>query len=113
MASQGFAFDSVNYYDVLGVARTASPEEIRAAYREAVRRWHPDINPSPEAREHFLLIRQAYEVLSNPEKRQAYDQTLDQSSETQEMGGTAPVAGRAPLLRVRVSYALVNPLAEP
>jgi len=113
VAAQRFAFDSVNYYDILGVARTASPEEIRAAYREAVRRWHPDINPAPEAREHFLLIRQAYEVLSNPEKRQAYDQTLDQSGETQEMGGTAPVAGRAPLLRVRVSYALVNPLDEP
>ncbi len=105
---------AINYYEILGVPRNATPEEIRAAYREAVRRWHPDINPSPEAHEYFLMVRQAYEVLSHPKKRQAYDQSLEQSSETQEMGGTAPVgAARSPRLRVRVSHALVHPLAEP
>jgi len=111
------AFDfsqQVNYYEVLGVSRNATPEEIRAAYREAVRRWHPDLNPAPEAHEYFLLVRQAYEVLSNPKKRQAYDRTLEQSSETSEMGGTAPVERvRAPQVRVRVSYSLIPPLEEP
>ncbi|NPA31053.1 MAG: DnaJ domain-containing protein [Chloroflexi bacterium] len=114
MTRPEFAWNMVNYYEILGVPRHASLEEIRAAYREAVRRWHPDINPSPEAREFFLLVRQAYEVLSNPQKRQAYDQTLEQSPETQEMSGTALVGrGRAPRVQVRLSYSLVRPLGEP
>ncbi len=113
MAAEEFAFQSLNYYEILGVPRTATAEEIRAAYREAVRRWHPDINPAPEAHEYFLLVRQAFDVLSNPKKRQAYDQSLEQSNETQEMRGVAPASAARPRLRVRVSYSLVPPLAEP
>ena len=112
MASNANPLESVNYYEILGVPRKASPEEIRAAYREAVRRWHPDINPAPEAHEFFLLVRQAYEVLSNPEKRKVYDQSLEQSRETQEMRGVGGPAAPAPLTRVWVSYSLVPPLGE-
>ena len=60
-------------YAVLGVSRTASPEEIKKAFRRLVRQWHPDVNHSPEAEEHFKEIAIAYEVLSDPEDRATYD----------------------------------------
>ena len=65
-----------NHYTLIGVPRDATPEEIQRAYRRAVRRYHPDRNPSPEATERFLQIQEAYEILRDPEHRQAYDQTL-------------------------------------
>jgi hypothetical protein len=61
------------YYEILGVGRTASPEEMRAPYRLLVKRYHPDRNPSPEAAEKIKEINEAYEVLSNSEKRKIYD----------------------------------------
>jgi len=63
-----------DYYDILGVSRNASLEEIKKAYRKLALEWHPDRNKSPEAEERFKEINEAYEVLSNPEKRAAYDQ---------------------------------------
>ncbi len=65
-----------NLYARLGVPRDATPEEIRGAYFEAARRLHPDTNPEPNASEQFLQIQQAYEVLSNPERRNSYDTIL-------------------------------------
>ena len=64
-----------NYYEVLGVAPGATPEEIKAAYREKALLWHPDKNPDnpAEAEAKFKEINNAYETLSNPEKRAAYD----------------------------------------
>jgi len=63
-----------DYYDILGVSRDASLEEIKKAYRKLALEWHPDRNKSPEAEERFKEINEAYEVLSNSEKRAAYDQ---------------------------------------
>ncbi len=63
----------VDHYAVLGVARNASTEEIRSAYRRLARRYHPDVNADPEAHARFKEITQAYEILSDPERRQRYD----------------------------------------
>ncbi len=64
-----------DYYQVLGVAKTATADEIKAAYRKLAMKYHPDRNPdNKEAEEKFKEAAEAYEVLSNPEKRKQYDQ---------------------------------------
>jgi len=66
-----------DYYADPGVARTASDEEIKRAYRRLARQLHPDVNPSTEAHERFKAVSQAYDVLSDPEKKRAYDMGAD------------------------------------
>ena len=62
-----------DYYETLGVKRNASESEIKSAYRKLARKYHPDINKTKEAEEKFKDINEAYEVLSDKEKRQRYD----------------------------------------
>jgi molecular chaperone DnaJ len=62
-----------DYYGILGVHRNASAEEIKRAYRRLAREYHPDINPDPAAQERFKEINAAYEVLSDPQKREIVD----------------------------------------
>jgi molecular chaperone DnaJ len=62
-----------DYYEVLGVARSASPDDIRKAFRRLARQYHPDGNKSPDAEGRFKEVNEAYEALSNPEKRAVYD----------------------------------------
>jgi len=66
-----------DYYDLLGVDRDASAEDIKKAYRKKARRFHPDVNDSPDAAEKFKEASEAYEILSDPQKRAVYDRGGD------------------------------------
>jgi len=73
---------SQNYYDVLNVDRDATRKEIKAAFRNLAIKYHPDKNSSPDAEEKFREIAEAYEVLSNDERRKQYDQFGDDGLNT-------------------------------
>lgn len=71
-----------NYYEILGLNTSATLEEIRRAYRILARRYHPDVNPGKASEEKFKSIARAHGVLSDPEKRKAYDLDLEAHLQT-------------------------------
>jgi molecular chaperone DnaJ len=73
-----------DHYDVLGISRDATEDQIKKAYRKLARELHPDVNPEPEAQERFKLVTHAYEVLIDVEQRRNYD-----------TGGSNPFGGNA------------------
>ncbi len=70
---QGSMTDKRDYYEVLGVGRTATTDEIRRSYRNLARQYHPDVNREPGAEDRFKEINEAYETLSDGDRRAAYD----------------------------------------
>jgi Ca-activated chloride channel homolog len=69
-----------NFYARLKISRSATPDQIRKAYFHAARMLHPDTNPDPNASEEFIKLQQAYEVLSNEDKRSTYDASLGEDT---------------------------------
>ncbi|RCW40800.1 molecular chaperone DnaJ [Halopolyspora algeriensis] len=85
-----------DYYGILGVAKDATPEQIKRAYRKLARELHPDVNQEEGAHERFQEVTNAYEVLSDPKKRQVVDlggDPLDSSGGGAGAGGGDPFAG--------------------
>ncbi len=73
-----------DYYETLGVPRNASKDEIQRAYRKLAKQFHPDVNKAPDAEKKFKQASEAYEVLSDPDKRQRYDELGANYKEGQE-----------------------------
>ena len=125
------AANTKDYYEVLGVKRDASADEIKKAYRKNARKLHPDLNPGDKtAEDQFKQLQQAYDVLSNPEDRKLYDQYGDNwravkagagapppgwegAQRTKRPGGPARASPRAVSTSVTLSsVALVPAVAE-
>jgi DnaJ-related protein SCJ1 len=90
--SIGFYFLSIlslvlagaDYYKILGVSKSASAADIKRAYRKLSLKYHPDKNPAPDAATKFAEISVAYDVLSDPDKREAYNRGGEEAVKMQE-----------------------------
>ena len=87
-----------DYYSLLKIRRDATQDEVKRAYRRLARELHPDVNPDPQTQERFKEITQAYEVLSDTEKRRMYDMGVDPFATAGTGAGTGPFGpGFSPL----------------
>jgi molecular chaperone DnaJ len=81
-----------SYYEILGVARNASDAEVKRAFRKLAQQWHPDVSQEPAAAERFKEINEAYQVLSDPRRRQIYDM-VGKAGLGDMPGGETPFSG--------------------
>src|SRR3954462_2596489 len=84
-----------DYYKTLGVAKGATTEEVKKAYRKLAREYHPDVNKKPGAEKRFKEINEANEVLSDPEKRKRYDTVGPDFARYAQNGNVVSPAGSA------------------
>lgn len=99
-----------DYYDVLGVKRNASEADIKSAFRRKAKQYHPDANPeNPAAEAHFKEVNEAYEVLSDEEKRSAYNRFGENWQHYQGFDGQNPFGGAA---AQQVDYADMSDMFE-
>jgi len=92
----------IDYYGLLNLPRDATADEIRAAYFDAAKRLHPDANPDQEAKEQFLAIQQAYEVLSDEQKRAEYNRSLPEAETVNDVA-----------VKIKYSRSVIPMLEEP
>jgi DnaJ-class molecular chaperone len=85
-----------DFYEILGVDKSASADQIKKAYRQQALQWHPDRNKTAEATQKFKEINEAYEILSNPQKRQSYDQFGHAAFDPRYGGSSAYGGGGGP-----------------
>ncbi len=86
------AVEGKDYYKILGVKRSATAAEIKKAYRKLSLKYHPDKNSAPDAQEKFAELSVAYDTLSDPEKRETYNQGGEEAVKQQEQRGNQPAA---------------------
>jgi Ca-activated chloride channel family protein len=105
-----------NHYARLGVHRDASVDDVKSAYHEAAKRLHPDVNPDPSAMDVFLAIQESYEVLSSPDRRKEYDQTLPDVEDATDLIKISTTYSRSALARIgepQLIYSMVELEANP
>jgi|SRR5581483_302509 DnaJ-class molecular chaperone len=104
---------AANYYDILGISKSATPDEIKKAYRKLALEWHPDKHTTDKevAEKKFKEINEAYQVLSNPQKRQVYDAGGNPNGQNPFTGGN-PFSGQTGPFTYTYSSSEQNPFGD-
>src|SRR5689334_13796156 len=87
-----YSMSKRDFYEVLGVSKDASPDDIKKAYRKLAREYHPDVNKAPDAETKFKEAKEAYDVLSDDQKKSTYDR-FGHVDPNQGMGGGQDFGG--------------------